>query len=110
LPFLGPICHGLWTDLKVGEAEENGFKLLESLYKPIISWIKPGPPPISGPHRYIFMVWEQPAEFTKQKIEDAVGLSGGQEIARLSRMKWDALGFEKKLGLGAAITGNSFLV
>jgi phosphatidylethanolamine-binding protein (PEBP) family uncharacterized protein len=64
LPFMSPICHGLWNDMKVDAkaADEGGYKLLEEKEKQLIHWAGPNPPPPSGPHRYTFTVWEQTAD------------------------------------------------
>jgi phosphatidylethanolamine-binding protein len=108
-PFLGPICHGIHTDLKVmGEPDTDGFVKLKSDVFPVVPYAPPGPPPLSGPHRYVTMVWEQPAEASAEGIKKAMGL--GDEVGIPARMRWKEEEFEKKVGLsGEPLAFNYFV-
>jgi phosphatidylethanolamine-binding protein len=108
-PILAPICHGIQTDLKVtGEPDADGFVMLKSNVPPVVPYGPPGPPPLSAPHRYIFMVWEQPASASAEGIKKAMGL--GESVGRPARMRWNEEEFEKKVGLsGEPLAFNYFV-
>jgi phosphatidylethanolamine-binding protein (PEBP) family uncharacterized protein len=61
---LGPGLHWLQSGLKVGPGQ-----MLEVAGKtPVIAFYAgPAPPPGSGPHRYLFIVYEQPEGFDVKK-------------------------------------------
>lgn len=108
--FLSPILHGLQTDLvAAGAADAEGWVKLEAEggKKPLVEWGPPGPPPISSPHKYVFMVWEQPDGMSEAKARGLLGLK--EQIGLSTRMKWDQAGCEKKLGLGEVLAGNYFV-
>lgn len=109
MPILAPILHGIQTDLTTeGEPDADGFVKLAAAVKPVVPYGPPGPPPISGPHRYVFLVWEQPQDLTSDGIKKQLGLP--EEIGLSGRIRWDQDACEKKLGLGAALGGNYFVV
>jgi phosphatidylethanolamine-binding protein (PEBP) family uncharacterized protein len=108
-PVLAPICHGLQTDLKAtGEPDADGFVKLESITPPIVPYGPPGPPPLSGPHRYLFMVWEQPPTASAEEIKKTMGL--GDNIPITKRIRWDEEGFEKKVGLSSEPIAYNYFV
>jgi phosphatidylethanolamine-binding protein (PEBP) family uncharacterized protein len=110
-PVLGPICHCIQTDLQAsGEPDSDGFVKLEAGgIDPVVPYIKPAPPPLSSPHRYVFLVWEQPEGGEAEKVRNALGLTKDPGIA--ARVRWDEEGFEKKVGLSSEpLAGNYFLV
>ncbi|KAI1110927.1 PEBP-like protein [Nemania sp. NC0429] len=106
-PFLGPILHGLHIDLVAGAPDGDGFAPLEGAPEWLVPYIGPGPPRPSAPHRYVFMVFEQPPSLDAAKTKELLGL--GPQVKLTSRMWWDELGFEKKLGLGEVLAGNYHL-
>jgi phosphatidylethanolamine-binding protein len=78
----------------------DGSSKLESSEPVIANYIGPAPPPFGGPHRYIFFLYEQPAEFDGEKYAKVVG--------NLQRMRYDLDAFEKKAKLGPALAVNYF--
>lgn len=97
-PFLGPGVHALQTDLQVtGEPNSDGYLKLESPIPPIVPYAGAGPPPLSAPHRYHFMIWEQPAAVEAAKLKLDLGFKG--EVGLTSRVLWDEVAFETKAGL-----------
>ncbi|KAK0714476.1 phosphatidylethanolamine-binding protein [Lasiosphaeris hirsuta] len=108
LPVLGPALHVLRADLALATAEVNPddeFIRLEDAEegsvvgrKPVASYLRPSPPPVGGPHRYVFMLWEQPEGVTGEGIKEEMGYAeGGLDE------------FEKRLGLGRVVAGNYFV-
>ena len=75
--------------------------------KAIVPWIPPRPPGISVPHRYVFLVWEQPGDMTDEKILKEMGWEKG--VGRASRMRWNQNGFEANFALREFVGGNWFL-
>ncbi|KAI0146389.1 PEBP-like protein [Xylariaceae sp. FL1272] len=105
--FLSPILHGLHADLVAGPLGDDGFAPLQGTTEWMVPYIGPGPPPPSGPHRYVFLVFEQPKELDTAKIKSKLGF--GEAVGMWPRIRWDQVGFEKKLGLGEALTATYFL-
>jgi phosphatidylethanolamine-binding protein len=92
-PFLGPVLHWLWTDLTSSSpstAKPNLFPLT-STTTPLSSYLPPGPPPFTKPHRYAFLLYEQPEGFDVEKFRK----EGKVPEARFARVRWDVAGFEK---------------
>jgi len=106
LPFLGPILHWLEPSLTLSSSpQEEGFATLtkdEGSKLSSVFWAPPGPPPGAAPHRYVFLLYEQPDGF------DPAKLGFGEGIGRRARMRFDLNGFEEKAGLGKAVAGNWF--
>lgn len=95
---MSPILHWLQTGLMADGAGE-----LTSSDPVIAFWAAPGPPPISSPHRYVFLVYEHPAEFEAKAHIKANGW-GVRD-----RMRWDQAKFEKEIELGPAVAATYFL-
>lgn len=102
LPLLSPILHWIQPGLKLGT---GGAKTLTSEVPFVSDYIGPGPPPGSGPHRYVFMLYEQPEGFAGTKFAPA----GGAKMGRWPRMRYDLDAFEKQAGLGSVLAANYFL-
>ncbi|KAJ3199465.1 hypothetical protein HDU82_000388 [Entophlyctis luteolus] len=109
MPIMSPIVHWMITDLKLStDREAGGFIPLVAAGEPLMFWAAPEPPPMSGPHRYIFLLWEQPEGMTAETARESLGFQGN--IGALARTRWDQEAAESKLGLGKAIAGNYFVV
>lgn len=103
---LGPIAHYIGVDLIAGGASSEGFTTLEAKSKPLMPYIAPGPPSLSAPHRYVFLIWEQPGGMTAETAREALGLAKAPGM--MARMRWDQPTFEQKLGLGQLLAVNYF--
>lgn len=99
LPFLGPILHWIQSDLV---PSSSGELVPEGGAAPITPYGPPRPPPISSPHRYVFLLYEQPADWDRLKL----GVPEHWGIKE--RVKWNQGHFEKKAGLGHVVAGNYF--
>jgi len=62
------------------------------------------PPPLSAPHRYVFLLFEQPEGFDALKYAPA----GGKTMGIWLRMRYDLGAFEKEIKLGPVIACNYF--
>ncbi|GAA5865507.1 hypothetical protein JCM8547_001270 [Rhodosporidiobolus lusitaniae] len=74
-PKWGPFRH--WTLADVVPGQSPGTTLT--------TYMGPAPPPKTGPHRYVFLVYKQPVDHTPE-----LGVDGDE------RSKFDILGFAKK--------------
>ena len=98
--MLGPALH--W--IQPGFKPEAGTTKLSSTTPFVANYAGPGPPPGSGPHRYIFLLYEQPEGFDVSKYAPA----GGKPLGLMGRMRYDLTKFEKEAKLGPVIAANYF--
>jgi len=98
--FLGPILHWIQSDLKATAGTDS----LISTEPWIVDYAPPGPPPGSGPHRYVFLLYEQPADFDVKKHAPA----GGKKVGISPRVRYDLGVFEKEAKLGPVVAANYF--
>ncbi|KIX96034.1 uncharacterized protein Z520_08289 [Fonsecaea multimorphosa CBS 102226] len=98
---LSPVLHWLQTGLAAEGSTSGGD--LTSPDPAIAHWAAPGPPPLSSPHRYIFLLYDQPADFDTRTLAKA----GGFGIRE--RMRWDLSRFEQQAKLGPAVAATYFL-
>lgn len=98
-PIMGPILHWLqpnYTGTPDGKMTSSG---------PFVAdFIGPQPPPGSGPHRYAFFLYEQPAGFEVAKFAPA----GGKSMGIGKRVRFDLDRFEKEAGLGGIVASTYF--
>jgi phosphatidylethanolamine-binding protein (PEBP) family uncharacterized protein len=107
--LLSPILHGIFTDLSTqGEPDANGFLKLVANASPVAPYGPPKPPGFSSPHRYVFLVWEQPEGLTRSDVKSRLGVADNMSL--WSRIKWEEDSCEAKLALGEALGGNYFIV
>lgn len=101
--FLGPILHWIQSDLKPSTAS-NGTMELQATTPFVSDYIGPAPPPLSRPHRYVFMLYEQPMGFDYAKF----ALPDGQKMGMWPRVRFDLKAFEKQAKLGPIVASNYF--
>jgi|SRR5579871_150243 len=108
-PFLSEIIHCIQSDLipsskPITTDNETKYELkVEGNVKPISAYKGPRPPPLSAPHRYLFLLYEQPIDFKKSEL----GLP--EKFGIKDRIMWNQSEFEKKAGLGKVVAGNYFV-
>lgn len=105
---MSPILHWIQSDLvpaTTSETDGPGPAQLTSETHPIVDYAPPGPPPGSGPHRYIFILYEQPANFDYKKFAP----KDNGKVGIWPRVRYDIAAFEKKAGLGGIVAANYFL-
>ncbi|KAK1836350.1 phosphatidylethanolamine-binding protein [Podospora conica] len=118
-PVMGPILHSMQADLTLAadelDPESDEFIPLQpapedgaGASRPVAAYMGPAPPGLSSPHRYMFMMWEQPAGVTGERIREELGF-GEDGAGLMTRMRWDQEAFERKLGLGRVVAGNYFV-
>ncbi len=84
-----------------------GFTAFESVSEPVINYAGPGPPPPSTPHRYVFLVWEQPDGTSADVARKIFNLNESPGL--MARVRWDQTAFEKQVGLGHPLAANYFI-
>jgi phosphatidylethanolamine-binding protein (PEBP) family uncharacterized protein len=103
LNVLSPALHWLQTGLQPQNVD--GVTKLQFSNTPcVVNYAPPGPPPISAPHRYLFLLYEQPANFNVKEWAPA----GGKDVGIWPRVRYDLGAFEKKIGLGPVLAANYF--
>jgi hypothetical protein len=106
---LGPILHWIQPGLTPTTSPENGGRIaLSSQDTPFIAnYIGPAPPPPSGPHRYVFFLYEQPADFDIERL--LIVKERGKPVGNGKRIRYNLEAFEQKAGLGEIVAGNFFV-
>lgn len=126
---MSPLLHGLQADLTLATEDidpEDEYIPLEATsvgggdagLGQVVDYMGPSPPPKSAPHRYMFMLWEQPRGLTREKICEEIGIVGDDDdeggdlhgdLGIMGRSRWDQEGFERRLGLERVVGGNYFV-
>lgn len=101
---LGPILHWIQSDLRPVANDSGDTAVLQSTAPFVANYIGPAPPPGSAPHRYVFMLYEQPEGFSG----DLHAPPNGQKLGNMSRMRYSLDAWEKKIGLGPVLACNYF--
>ncbi|KAI2607236.1 putative protease inhibitor [Hypoxylon fragiforme] len=96
--FLSPILH--WVQPGLQAPTTTTTTTLQSKAPVVASYAPPGPPPGSAPHRYIFLLYEQPAGFE--------GWGGGKPVARSQRMRFAYDAWVREVQLGPVLAVNFF--
>ncbi|EXJ56172.1 hypothetical protein A1O7_09103 [Cladophialophora yegresii CBS 114405] len=99
--MLSPILHWIQPGFKA-PAESN---VLTSSAPFVANYVGPGPPPGSSPHRYVFLLYEQPGGFDATKHAPP----GGKEYSNVARMRFALDDWENKANLGSPIAVNYFV-
>ncbi|KAI8956639.1 putative protease inhibitor [Daldinia sp. FL1419] len=101
---LGPVAHWIQSDLKPTPAADGNGYVLKSTAPFIMNYVGPAPKLFSGPHRYVFFLYEQPEDFDVKKHAPA----GGKPVGIPPRALFDLDAWEKKLKLGPVVAVNYF--
>jgi phosphatidylethanolamine-binding protein (PEBP) family uncharacterized protein len=99
LDFLSPVLHWIQSDIKV-----TSDGVLKSDAPFVANYIGPAPPPVGGPHRYLFFLYEQPADFDLTVYAPA----DGKKLGNMSRMRYDFDSWAEKIKLGPVVAFNYF--
>ncbi|KAL4996646.1 phosphatidylethanolamine-binding protein [Aspergillus recurvatus] len=102
---LGPILHWIQPGLQPTPSERDPSVYTLNTTAPFVAnYIAPAPPPGSSPHRYIFILYEQPAAFKGEKYAPP----NGQNLGNMHRMRYNLDAWEKEIGLGSILAANYF--
>ncbi|KAI5457811.1 putative protease inhibitor [Mariannaea sp. PMI_226] len=98
---LGPALHWIQPGLQVGADNSTSLKATAPF---VADYVGPGPPPGSSPHRYIFLLYEEPAGFDGKKFAPA----NGQKMGIKGRIRYDLDAWAKQVSLGPVLACNYF--
>ncbi|KAK2739611.1 hypothetical protein FQN55_009347 [Onygenales sp. PD_40] len=110
LPVLGPILHWIQPGLQptpspTPSSPETNNHTLKPQSAVITNYIGPAPPPGSAPHRYVFLLYEEPEGLEAGRYTPA----GGRGLGVLKRMWFDFDWWAGEAGLGELVAGCWFL-
>ena len=100
LPFLSPILHWIQPDM-----QPTSDHTLESQNSCLVDWAAANPPPYSGPHRYLFILYKQPADLESADWEFLFK----KPVGVWPRVRWNLDDFAKKAGLCEMVAAEWFL-
>ncbi|KAK9457082.1 phosphatidylethanolamine-binding protein [Dipodascopsis uninucleata] len=103
LPILGPILHWIQPGLKP-EITSNGQSTFKVSAPFVANYIGPAPPPGSTPHRYVFILYKQPADFDGSKFAP----SDGKNLSNWYRMRFSLDDWIVKANLADCLAVNYF--
>ncbi|KIP01659.1 hypothetical protein PHLGIDRAFT_123158 [Phlebiopsis gigantea 11061_1 CR5-6] len=99
-PTEAQIRHFLAGNFVPGVNIGNGDESLVNETAPLSGWLQPTPPAGSPAHRYVFLLFHQPANFDSQTFV----------TANTSISNFNISQFAKEVGLGSPIAGSFMLV
>lgn len=100
-----PALHWIQSGLKASSSSDGaGASTLSSTEPFIVDYAAPGPPPISAPHRYVFLLYEQPADFDVKRYAPPEG----KKVGIRPRMRYSLDVWEKEARLGPVLAVNYF--
>jgi phosphatidylethanolamine-binding protein len=110
-PLAAPILHWLQPGLKGSTSTSTGdgdgeVDLTAPGVHYVVNYHGAGPPPGSGPHRYISLLYEQPEDFDGKKFGQP---EPGKKIGIPPRVRWGFERFVKEAKLGRPVAGNWFV-
>ena len=101
-----PNLLGNQPGLKPKLNANGGTNLIAADDTPFISdYAGPGPPPGSAPHRYVFLLYDQPEALDPVKL----AAPGRKKIGMMPRIKYDLNAFVEAVGLGPVVACNHFV-
>ncbi|KAI1759782.1 putative protease inhibitor [Hypoxylon sp. FL1150] len=100
---LSPALHWIQPGLRATPVE-GGYGLKTADEPFVANWVPPGAPAISAPHRYVFVLYEQPAGFDGKKLAPP----DGKEMGIGPRVRFDADRWAKESRLGEPVAVNYF--
>ncbi|KAH8901815.1 putative protease inhibitor [Coniochaeta sp. PMI_546] len=95
-----PTLHWLQPGLRATGTDNE----LQSKDPFVCDYAPPGPPPIGGPHRYVYILYEQPEGFDGSKYAPA----GGRGMGIAPRIRWSLDDWSKDVGLGPVVAINYY--
>ncbi|EAW10279.1 YbhB/YbcL family Raf kinase inhibitor-like protein [Aspergillus clavatus NRRL 1] len=102
---LGPILHWIQPGYEPSnDITATGEAILKTSAPFVANYIGPAPPPGSSPHRYVFLLYEQPDGFDGKKFAP----KNGNPLGNWQRMRFDLDAFTREAKLGPVLAANYF--
>lgn len=92
------------SDLKPVNAADGTTNLISGEAPFMVDYAGPGPPSFSAPHRYVFILYEQPDDFDYAKYAP----KGGKKVGIPPRISYDLKAFERRAKLGPVVAVNYY--
>lgn len=107
-PLLSPILHWLQPGLHASSSTsgQRDVELDSSSTRFVADWAPAGPPPGAAPHRYVFLLYNQPDGFDGKKFGQPA--AEGEKFGMLKRMRYDFGKFVKEAKLSDPVAANYF--
>ncbi|PYI03952.1 PEBP-like protein [Aspergillus sclerotiicarbonarius CBS 121057] len=102
--LLSPVLHWIQPGL-LPVPTESGNYFLRVAAPFVADYMGPNPPPRAAPHRYIFILFEQPPGFEVQHHAPP----NGNTLGKWSRLRYNFDGWAKSIGLGPVVGANYFV-
>ncbi|KAL5482675.1 hypothetical protein ACEPAI_9269 [Sanghuangporus weigelae] len=99
-PTEAQIRHFLGGNFELGRVNSDGVELLSNSTPAISNFLQPTPPAGSDPHRYVFLLFQQPPGFNRQTEVNATTPIENFNISQ----------FAQDVGLGEPLGGTFILV
>lgn len=99
--LLSPILHWIQPGL-LPIRTESGSYVLRVAAPFVADYMGPHPPPRAAPHRYLFILFEQPPGF---EVESHAPPSG-KKLGKWPRIRYNLDKWSKKIGLGPVVGAN----
>lgn len=100
--LLSPILHWLQGNLQI---PSDGSKVFLAMEAVMAGYRPPNPPGFSPPHRYVFLLYEQPDTLNLQQHIP----KDGEQLGLWPRLKYDHDQLVQKMGLGEPVAANYFI-
>ncbi|KAI0161904.1 putative protease inhibitor [Hypoxylon sp. FL1284] len=102
---LGPVLHWIQPGYKATATEDGASFALSAAGVPFVSnYIAPAPPPPSSPHRYVFLLYEQPDGFDNANLTPP----GGKDMGVGPRVRFNVDKWLRDSKLGEPVATNYF--
>ncbi|KAH6661632.1 putative protease inhibitor [Halenospora varia] len=105
VPFPSFSVLGNQPGLKPQPAADGTTSLVAGDAPFISDYAGPGPPPLSAPHRYVFLLYDHPDGFDSVKFAPP----DGKKMGMRPRMKYDLRAFGTAAKLGPVVACNYFV-
>ncbi|PWY81528.1 PEBP-like protein [Aspergillus sclerotioniger CBS 115572] len=102
--FMSPILHWIQPGL-LPVRTQSGNYILRVAAPFVADYMGPHPPPRVAPHRYLFILFEQPPGFEVKHHAPAKG----RKFGKWPRMRYNLDKWSKKIGLGPVVGANYIL-
>ncbi|KAH1492872.1 hypothetical protein KXX42_007850 [Aspergillus fumigatus] len=98
------VSSGTYIVITVDGYHCHGRDHLGNVCPFVANYIGPAPPPGSAPHRYVFLLYEQPEGFNIEKHAP----KNGKPVGNWQRIRYDLGAFAKEVNLGPVLAANYF--
>lgn len=107
-PSLSPIRHFLGSDFYAFTPKEYDYAILANTSEAMSFYVQPAPTAGSAPHRYVWLIWDQPPGFDNQTYFPHIYSMSDPDL--LTAENFNLTGFREATGLGEPIGGSFAMI